>query len=398
MGLGDELYKLTHPSNTHRDELLKTGVESADKTTVQWGKVTFTATEFQDFKKNMKGMEFDSKMVETLRAVHDGKPPPTTAEVGTKTTTQELMSKATTDKDGNLHIGKLVVDKGLVSDFTKVMKEGVPDQEFTSFIEKASKDGRHIIQDQGANSRADHQGNVYWDNKHVASDFHNEASMSARDVLKHEMSHSMRDPEVQRVLMGIPKGSETNFEEHFAIEAEHRHMDPNQMQRGSHEANTVRSQADVNKAPQYSMQPELAVSVQEIGPNGNVGSSVYKSTGQLRGQVQNVSHDAKAGTETITILDQRGKLQNLTFREQTIPYASSDPGTGWPDHPIKTLTSEIRPGDDIGLKFDPKSQTATLENRTQSTEKTVDPQGQVVSARSVDFNQKQPALSSPSLG
>jgi hypothetical protein len=133
-----------------------------------------------------------------------------------------------------------------------------------------------------------------------------------------------------------------------------------------------------------------------VGQDGKPGPAVYKNSGQLRGTVKDIAHDAKTGTETITIQDQRGKLQQISFREQTVPYESADPHTGqWPDHPVKTLTSEVKPGDDITLKFDPRSQTATIENRTQAMERTVNPQGQVQNERSVDFKQQQresPAL------
>jgi hypothetical protein len=394
MGFWDFL----HPQgarDTKRDDLLKDVTGQGDN--LHWGKQGFTAAEYAKFVQNMQGIEMSSKQLDVLRAVHDGKPVPGTGELVSPdhTTTQQLMAKSTIDKDGNLHIGKLTVDKPLVEDFTKVMKEGVPDPEFAAMMEKASKDGCHIKQDLGANSRASSaEKTIWWDSKHVATDYHNEASMSARDVLKHETSHELRDPEITRVLVGIPDGTKTNREEQAAIEAEHRHMPGYQYQRDSHEANTVKTQDDPNLAPQVCKMPEIAVSVTDV-TDGKPGSPVYKSSGQLTGTVQGikVEHETNpdgtlkvngAATEVITLQDARGKLQEVRFNANQ--FKDVDVEGNYHDHPVKTLTDGVKVGDDIALKFEPRQQTATLENHTQGYNKVVDPLANQVGGASVDYS------------
>ena len=394
MGFWDFL----HPQgarDTKRDALVDQVTGQGDN--LHWGKQDFTAAEYAQFKANMKGIEMSSKQLEVLQAVHDGKPVPGTGELVSpdRTTTQQLMAKATVDKDHNLHIGKLTVDAALVPDFTKVMKEGVPDPEFAAMMEKASKVGCHLKEDQGANSRASSaEKTVWWDSKHVATDYHNEASMSARDVLKHEMSHELRDPEITRVLVGIPDGTKTNREEQAAIEAEHRHMPGYQYQRDSHEANTVKTQSDPNLAPQVSKMPEIAVSVTEI-TDGKPGPSVYKSSGQLSGTVQSikVEHETNpdgtlkvngAATEVNTLQVARGKTQEVRFNANQ--FKDLDVEGNYHDHPVKTLTEGVKAGDDVLLKLDRREQTATLENHTQGYNKVVDPLANVVGGASVDYS------------
>jgi hypothetical protein len=382
MGFWDFL----HPQgarDTKRDDLLKDVTGQGDN--LHWGKQGFTAAEYAKFVQNMQGIEMSSKQLDVLRAVHDGKPVPGTGELVSPdhTTTQQLMAKSTIDKDGNLHIGKLTVDKPLVEDFTKVMKEGVPDPEFAAMMEKASKDGCHIKQDLGANSRASSaEKTIWWDSKHVATDYHNEASMSARDVLKHETSHELRDPEITRVLVGIPDGTKTNREEQAAIEAEHRHMPGYQYQRDSHEANTVKTQDDPNLAPQVCKMPEIAVSVTDV-TDGKPGSPVYKSSGQLTGTDGTLKVNG-AATEVITLQDARGKLQEVRFNANQ--FKDVDVEGNYHDHPVKTLTDGVKVGDDIALKFEPRQQTATLENHTQGYNKVVDPLANQVGGASVDYS------------
>jgi len=406
------LFDFLHPQATRdekRDALVAQATVDGDK--VHWGKHDFTSAEYAQFQQNMKGIEMSDKQLEVLAAVHDGKPIPGTGEIKSpdNITTQKLMDKSTIDKDGNLHIGKLEVDKALVDDFSKVMRNGPNDPEFAAMMQKASKEGCHIVQDQGANSRASSAAKtVWWDSQHVATDYHNEASMSARDVLKHEMSHELRDPEITQVLVNIPDGTKTNMEEHAAIDTEHRHMSPNQYQRDSHEANTVKTQPDPTLAPQECAPPEIGVRVTPI-INGKPGAEVYKSSGQLKGSVESVrvEHEKNpdgsikvggATTHVITLKDDRSnQLSEVRFGDAQ--YQDLEVEARPHDNPIKTLTKgdaqdprAVAQGDDITLKLDPRNQTATLENRTQGYEKVVDSAANVVGGRDLAAQDKGPSV------
>ena len=86
----------------------------------------------------------------------------------------------------------------------------------------------------------------------------------------------------------------------------------------------------------------------------------------------------------ITLQDARGKLQEVRFNANQ--FKDVDVEGNYHDHPVKTLTDGVKVGDDIALKFEPRQQTATLENHTQGYNKVVDPLANVVGGASVDYS------------
>jgi len=390
VGLGDFVTGIVHPQRKERDRLIASATEDPATKTVHWGKQEFSAAEYQTFKANMQSFDFSKEQIAVLRAVHDGKPVPGTAEhvSPNHVTAEQLMAKATYDKEGNLHIDKLTVDKGVAGDFKKVMLQGRPvDPELAAMVQEASKKGIHVRQDEGANSRAEWNGTVYWDSKHLTTDYYNESNLSTGRTFKHEMSHALRDGDTKRVLQGIPDGRYSNREEQAAIECEHRYMDPRQMPRDSHIANSVRTVDDPNTAPQVCANPEIGVSVSEL-KDGKPGPSVYKSSGQLKGKVDGITidHDKESGNDyrVVHLTDDRGKKLDIRFMANLKDIEAEG---GSHPHPMTSLTWNVRNGDEVTIKFDPRHGNATLEDKTQNFERVSDPYGKVTE-RQVDFAQQ----------
>jgi hypothetical protein len=365
-----------------RDELCARAVRDPDGKTVHWGKQTFTVAEYGEFWKNMQGLHpISSQQLEVLQAVHDGKPVPGTAEHVSPTgmTAEQLLDKAGTDTNGNLTIGELTVDKAVAEDFKKSLAAKPADPELAAMVEEASKEKFHIGAERDANS---HGGSreVTWDSKHAGIDSHNDAIVAPSRVLKHELSHALRPDAISEVLQRIPDGQNDNREERAAIECENRHADPHQMARHSHHGRGDVSVKDPTQTPQVSRASEISVFVADV-KDGKRGESAYKSSGRIEGKVESITTEKDENNMDRRVLHMRnesGKTFDVMYNT-----APKDPKTnpGGFKGRMEKLGEEVRPGDDITLAFDQGRNTASLENRTQQNERTIDGTGRFVAGR-----------------
>jgi len=359
-----------------RDALVNSGI--VDGTTVHWGKQDFTLAEYAQFQNNLSKIAVTDKQMAVLRAVHDGTPIPSTEErvSPTHVTADQLLDRATIDKNGTLHIGKLTVDAGIAEDFQLALRGAKNDPEFAAMVEEAAKRGMNIHQDQDANSREMSPTEVYWDSRHLATDYYNESNLSTGRTLKHEMSHAQRDPDVQKILLAIPDGRYSNREEHAAIDNEHRYQKRNEMQRDSHIANESRTVTGPNESPQTCADPEIGVHVSEV-KDGQRGTPVYKSSGQIKGKIDTITNevDPQNGLtyRVLHMTDDGGKKIDVKF-ESTLKDIDAEANPGHP-HPVTSLTWNVRNGDDVTIKFDNAHRSATIDNRTQGYHRESDPYG-----------------------
>jgi len=104
--------------------------------------------------------------------------------------------------------------------------------------------------------------------------------------------------------------------------------------------------------------PETGVHVSEVA-DGVPGTAVHKSTGQIKGKVDAMTAggDASAG-RVLHMTDDRGKKLDVRF-----------------DRPLASLAQNVRAGDDVTIKLDGAHHRASLENRTQRTERRTDTDG-----------------------
>ncbi len=337
--------------------------------------------EFQTAQRAIGGTE---KQLAVLADVRDGKLPADRPLVSpTGMTAEKLLAGATPDASGNMKIGSLNIQKDVYDDFKRALTaQGPKDPEMVALFEHMANDKTRthtIRRTDGADSRAP-GGDVVWDPSHGGVDYYNEAKMSPARALKHEAVHATQDPDVQRVLQGVPDKMYGNLEEKNAEKSEARGMDKNSLMRGSHYSNIPYTAKNPIEAPQTCEHAELMVHTKADNQGPIKGPGL-----DISGTVTGIEH--KGGVTTLSYRT-GGRDEAISFPETTY-HNQGDPGQR---NPLNNVTENVQVGDAFGLKIG-RDGNAAFTNTTQGIQEKICPDGRT-EGTSLDFSKSQtPSLS-----